>query len=157
MNKQQDISVTPDQALLQDAAASFRTLYINYHACYRKILQSAGLPLGGAQAILSVIHEQQPCSLTAICEILSITKGSCSIMVDKLVKEGLVSRRQREDNRRSVVISLTALGEEVASEELNKELQCIINDFTSLESNELQEIISIASVMEDLLFKVRNA
>jgi DNA-binding MarR family transcriptional regulator len=70
-------------------------------------------PLGltAAQAdALAVIGEAGPLSLKELGELLIAEAGHPSRLVDRLVEAGLVERRAAGDDRRRVVLSLTARG-----------------------------------------------
>ena len=70
-------------------------------------------PLGltGAQAdALTVIRHAQPISLGELGELLIAEAGHPSRLVDRLVAQGLVERRQAGDDRRRIVLSLTPEG-----------------------------------------------
>ena len=73
-------------------------------------------PLGltGAQAdAITVIGQAGPLSLKELGELLIAEAGHPSRMVDRLVEAGLVERRQADDDRRRIVLSLTARGRRV--------------------------------------------
>ena len=73
-------------------------------------------PLGltGAQAdALTVIRQAEPISLRELGDLLIAEAGHPSRLVDRLVAQGLVERRQADDDRRRVVLSLTAAGRQV--------------------------------------------
>ena len=70
-------------------------------------------PLGltGAQAdAITVIAQAGPLSLKELGELLIAEAGHPSRLVDRLVEAGLVERRPAEDDRRRIVLSLTARG-----------------------------------------------
>src|SRR3712207_9474824 len=70
-------------------------------------------PLGltGAQAdALTVIRHAQPISLRELGELLIAEAGHPSRLVDRLVSQGLVERREAPEDRRRIVLSLTPDG-----------------------------------------------
>jgi DNA-binding MarR family transcriptional regulator len=70
-------------------------------------------PLGltGAQAdAITVIAQAGPLSLKELGELLIAEAGHPSRLVDRLVEAGLVERRAADDDRRRIVLSLTARG-----------------------------------------------
>lgn len=70
-------------------------------------------PLGvtGAQAdAITVIGQAGPLALKDLGELLIAEAGHPSRLVDRLVEAGLVDRRGEQDDRRRVVLSLTAKG-----------------------------------------------
>lgn len=70
-------------------------------------------PLGvtAAQAdALVVISQAEPISLKELGDLLIAESGHPSRLVDRLVEAGLVTRRDADDDRRRVVLRLTARG-----------------------------------------------
>jgi DNA-binding MarR family transcriptional regulator len=70
-------------------------------------------PLGltGAQAdALAVIEQAGSLSLKDLGDLLIAEAGHPSRLVDRLVEAGLVERRPAEDDRRRIVLTLTAAG-----------------------------------------------
>jgi DNA-binding MarR family transcriptional regulator len=70
-------------------------------------------PLGltGAQAdALTVIRQAGPLSLKELGELLIAEAGHPSRLVDRLVEAGLVAREPATEDRRRIVLSLTAEG-----------------------------------------------
>jgi len=65
---------------------------------------------------LLTIADRGECSLGDLGRELEIAMSSASQMVDRLVGQGLVHRRQDEENRRQVIIRLTPQGEELIAE-----------------------------------------
>jgi DNA-binding MarR family transcriptional regulator len=57
-------------------------------------------------------HSNSEIMLKDIAQSVRVTPGAASQMVDFLVKKGLVVRRQKEHDRRAVVISLSDVGKE---------------------------------------------
>jgi MarR family transcriptional regulator, organic hydroperoxide resistance regulator len=71
----------------------------------------AALGLTAAQAdALVVIGQAEPLSLKELGDLLIAEAGHPSRLVDRLVEAGLVERRPAGDDRRRVVLSLTAQG-----------------------------------------------
>lgn len=60
---------------------------------------------------LRYIFEKSP-SMKEVADFLSITPPSATSLVDTLIKSGLVERREDENDRRAVKITITKTGEE---------------------------------------------
>jgi DNA-binding MarR family transcriptional regulator len=83
---------------------------------FEKRANDAMRPLGltGAQAdALTVIRQAGPLSLKELGELLIAEAGHPSRLVDRLVEAGLVERTPAEDDRRRIVLELTAKGRRV--------------------------------------------
>ena len=72
--------------------------------------------LTGPQAdALTVLRQAGPLSLKQLGDLLIAEAGHPSRLVDRLVEAGLVERRPAGDDRRRVVLSLTARGRRLES------------------------------------------
>ena len=72
-------------------------------------MQPLGLTAAQADA-LSVIAQAEPLSLKELGELLIAEAGHPSRLVDRMVEAGWVERRAAGEDRRRVVLSLTAAG-----------------------------------------------
>jgi DNA-binding MarR family transcriptional regulator len=80
---------------------------------FERMANEAMRPLGvtGAQAdALTVIGQAGPLSLKELGDLLIAEAGHPSRMVDRLVEAGLVERKAASEDRRRVVLQLTADG-----------------------------------------------
>ena len=86
------------------------------HRALERLMNDAVAPLGvtGLQAdALSVIGQSGEVSLTDLGGLLIAEAGHPSRLVDRLVASGHVERRPSPQDRRRVVLSLTAKGHEL--------------------------------------------
>lgn len=60
--------------------------------------------------VLVLASEHEPLSASAVATALSIHLSSASRLCDRLVRAGLLDRRDRPDNRRQIELTLTASG-----------------------------------------------
>ncbi len=51
-------------------------------------------------------------TVTCLADVMHTTKSNVTAMVDRLIAEGLVTRHQSEEDRRTVVIALTEAGQQ---------------------------------------------
>lgn len=61
--------------------------------------------------IIEAIGMEEPKNMSAIAKALSVTVGTLTIAINNLVKKGYVNRVRSEEDRRVVLISLSAKGE----------------------------------------------
>ncbi|MDI3534859.1 MAG: hypothetical protein PWQ82_1224 [Thermosediminibacterales bacterium] len=66
--------------------------------------------------ILRRIKNNQPCKMGELSSCSSVSFGSMTIMVNKLVEEGLVKRMTSHEDRRVILVSLTEEGEKILKE-----------------------------------------
>jgi DNA-binding MarR family transcriptional regulator len=86
------------------------------HRALERLMNDALAPLGitGLQAdALSVIGQAGEISLKDLGDLLIAEAGHPSRLVDRMVTSGHVERRPSENDRRSVVLSLTAKGHDL--------------------------------------------
>lgn len=65
--------------------------------------------------VLVIISRRGPLNLTTMAEALGVNPSSASRMCDKLTAAGLLSRDDRVDDRRNLVIDLTEKGQSLVS------------------------------------------
>ena len=76
---------------------------------FEKLLLENGLALNGGQGrILFVLWKADRLTVTEIGARTSLAKNTVSIVIDGMVRKGLVERKTNPENRRQSVISLTA-------------------------------------------------
>jgi DNA-binding MarR family transcriptional regulator len=64
--------------------------------------------------ILQTLLMHRESKMNDLARFLGLTKANASGLVDRLVKKGLIARRQGKDDRRVVIVYLTAKGQKVA-------------------------------------------
>lgn len=60
--------------------------------------------------VIEAIGKGQPKNMTAVAKALAVTTGTLTISVNSLVKKGYVERMRSEEDRRVVLVTLTAKG-----------------------------------------------
>ena len=64
--------------------------------------------------ILQALLVHRRSRMNDLARYLGLTKANASGLVDRLVKKGLIARRQGKDDRRVVIVYLTAKGQKIA-------------------------------------------
>lgn len=90
---------------------------------------------------LEMIVENEGISQAVLTEKMFRTKGSTSVMVDKLIEKGLVSREKSESDRRYSVLVPTEKGREVNQAHINRDMEhaSIVAESIDLCEEELKE------------------
>lgn len=70
---------------------------------------------------LKTIAQNEGISQTELSDLMFRTKGATSIMVDKLVEKGLVSRQREDLDQRRYLLSVTELGRQVHARHLARD------------------------------------
>jgi DNA-binding MarR family transcriptional regulator len=100
----QEPLTTPDLAILVVGAAHALGVRL------RRELNAAGFPVRQAHGyVLRALHER-PLSLTALAELLGVSKQAAGQVVDEMVELGLVDRRPDPHDRRAKLLALTRRG-----------------------------------------------
>jgi DNA-binding MarR family transcriptional regulator len=103
-DRQVHLTSSPDLAILLVAAA---------HAVSARLvreLTAAGFPVRPAHGyVLRALHER-PLTLTALADLLGVTKQAAAPVVDEMAGLGLVERRPDPADRRAKLLALTAAG-----------------------------------------------
>lgn len=75
---------------------------------FEKLLLESGIEISGGQGrILFVLWREPPLTISEISRKTSLAKNTVSIVVDGMVKKGILEREINPDNRRQTMISLT--------------------------------------------------
>lgn len=93
---------------------------------FDRLLQQNGIEISGGQGrILFLLWKQDHLTMTEISCQTSLAKNTITVVIDGMVKKGIVLREQNPENRREMIISLTdrarALREkyELVSQQMN--------------------------------------
>jgi len=86
-----------------------------WNAVDARLRSETGVPLGTFNVLL-VVESTEGCRVNDIAEKLAITVGGASQAVDRIEQKGLCKRQQDSADRRSPIVSLTALGTRKLSE-----------------------------------------
>lgn len=117
-----------------EAAEELRYLILAAQREGNRVLAQGLRPLGltpSQSEVLRVIQGHQPLTLREVGELLVCDSGqSPSRLVDKLVEKGYIDRAVAENDRRSVVLSLTEAGHGVCEQVIavENELYTLINE-----------------------------
>src|SRR6476660_7433668 len=79
---------------------------------YRPLLDELGLTYP-QYLVMLVLWEHGPTTVKGLAESLQLDYGTLSPLLKRLAAAGLVERRRRSEDERSVEISLTSAGEEL--------------------------------------------
>lgn len=81
---------------------------------------------------LEILGQQSPLRMKELAAKMGVTTGTLTVNIDRLEKQGLVARIPHETDRRSILVTLTAAGEELFREHhdhhlhLTRELQAAL-------------------------------
>ncbi|USB32463.1 MarR family transcriptional regulator [Paenibacillus sp. YPG26] len=109
-----------------------------------EIMVHRELGLTGPQFhMLGLISKEKSCNISYLAEKLDVKPSAITVMIDRLVQSNYVARRHDEQDRRAVLVSVTAQGEEVLKEARKKSREIIKYYFSHLDANELDTLVRV--------------
>lgn len=132
----------------------FLHTYITYHTCYRKLFPEEEAFTRAQMKMLGALRVQGKCSLKKLCAILSISHPNGSIMIEKLVKQGLVCRIPNTVDRRKIFLSLTPEGQKIAEGLWENEVVAYDQHFKIFSKKEMEQLAGALAEVDRLLKKI---
>ncbi len=102
--------------------------------CYRPLLDSIGLTYS-QYAVMLVLWERESVTLGLLCARLQLDTGTLSPLLKRLEAEGLLVRRRRAEDERTVQLTLTERGRGLRDEAVA--IQARVQEVTGLRPTEL--------------------
>lgn len=97
----------------------------------------------GQFSIMEVLHKNGESSIGNVQETILMTGGNIPVIVNNLIKKGLLVRKQDEADRRRYLLSLTDAGNNLISNVIPEHDALIKEFFSSVGSNEKNTLINI--------------
>ena len=91
--------------------------------------------------LLAFLTEQIECNASMVGEAMHITSGSVTSLTERLVQRGLIERKNRPDDRRVVMFSLTKAGQDKFEEVRQKQLERLFWLFDKMGLEKTQQLI----------------
>lgn len=76
-----------------------------------EVVNLSGAKLLALQSIVSADETVALVTVTCLADVMNTTKSNVTAMVDRLIADGLVTRKQSDEDRRTVIIALTEEGQ----------------------------------------------
>ena len=106
--------------------------------------------------VLWHITKAQPVNMSYLHKKMYIANSTLTIIVDKLVEEGLVKRYRNPDDRRVVLLELTESGNQLLCKMLNIRQSFLEKAIVKLDSDQQNVLIELLSTILDNLEKSLN-
>jgi DNA-binding MarR family transcriptional regulator len=103
-------------------------------ACYRQGLEDLGLTYS-QYAVMLVLWEQEAVTMGSLCDQLHLDSGTLSPLLKRLEKQGLLTRRRRPEDERTLEITPPAEG--FALRERAREVQREVERATGMDGHEV--------------------
>src|SRR6476660_9028623 len=105
----------PDFVLDEQLCFALHTASRAMTGCYRPLLDGIGLTYS-QYAVMLVLWEHESVSLGTLCARVQLDTGTLSPLLKRLEAEGLLVRRRRAEDERTVQLTLTERGRAVRAE-----------------------------------------
>jgi MarR family transcriptional regulator for hemolysin len=100
-------------------------------------------------AMIAVISRRPGLTQRAIAESLEISEASAGRLVDRLCAEGLLERREKDDDRRARAVYLTSAAEPIQAKLTDLARQYEELMFKGFDTNELDTLIDYLTRIHD--------
>ena len=141
---------------MREAALLLHQAVFSIDKCEDKLFREVEVSPKQYSALAAIKHLQDPVTPTDVANWLDRNTNSITLMIDRLEREGLVTRARDLKDRRSLRISITEKGLEAfrrgskPRRELPREIMSCLNP------EELQELNRLLSKVLDKTYEVRN-
>lgn len=113
-------------------------------------LQSSGLTPPQFY-ILKILSHYGTARATELAKIMYVKPSAITVMIDRLIDQELVLRYHDKNDRRVVVIELTAKGKDVVEEAMTARNQHIAKYFSQLEVQEREDLLRLFEKLEAII------
>ena len=100
---------------------------------------------------LEILGQQSPLRMKELAAKMGVTTGTLTVNVDRLTKQGLVTRIPHETDRRSILVALTPAGEELYREHHEHHLHLTRELQAALTPDETRQFAAILSKLTQAL------
>ena len=105
---------------------------------------------------LLILYTENNSSMTQICRMMNMEKGSFSSVVDGLINKNLVLRERDKKDRRKVHIQLTDSGSSLVENEIENIRIRLEDKLDILSSEDLKQFIWAIEVLNDITNKLQG-
>lgn len=102
---------------------------------------------------IDYVSRKSKVKMTELAKVLSIKMSSATVLVDRLIREKLLSRARDEADRRLVWVSATPKGKKLISEVLEQKRNSIKQLFGVLTEEERRQYLGVLRKVKDHILK----
>jgi DNA-binding MarR family transcriptional regulator len=100
------------------------------------------------------IHYNQDCNISQISEELGVTTAASSQLLDRLVQQGLIARRENPHDRRHKQLVLTERGRQILTESTVARQQWLYQLVDRLSVEEMEQIIQALELITERMKEI---
>ncbi|MBM7564082.1 MarR family winged helix-turn-helix transcriptional regulator [Paenibacillus sacheonensis] len=110
------------------------------------------LSLGNGQiSVLMYLNQIKTCKVNDVAKFLGVTSGAATGLTDKLVALELIERTRQEEDRRVVLLTLTAKGKAIVGQIWNQRKAWFTGIVGQLEESQLDVVLEAFKLLYDLI------
>ena len=126
-----------------------RTLFRNREGYHRN-------PLSSEFRVLGILMRNEDMPISRIGSWMRVSKPNMTTVIDKLISEEKVKRKQDPTDRRIVKISLTKTGREYMRKCRNEMHEAVKKELSSLSSEEIDSLLNSLETIRHILSKINE-
>jgi len=137
----------------------WRGLYQTYtllKQCEDQIIEEHGLTTEKYAILVTMSYLDEPARITDIARWLERSTNSISMIVDRMVKAGLVTRRRDTRDRRVVYVSFTSKGENALKPSSREMFKTVQEHVSSLSQGDRRALLNLLSTLRYGILKCIN-
>ena len=104
--------------------------------------------------VLFILFYKKDQSLKDLAHLLAVSTSNLSIMIESMVKEGLVNREQDKQDRRKIVLNLSEKGKDKFKKEKGRLVKKISKWISELSEEEKDKFLNSCDILVEQLSKV---
>jgi DNA-binding MarR family transcriptional regulator len=124
--------------------------------CENKVLGKLGLTIEQHSVLLAVRYIEDPVTPTEVSQWLDRNRNSVSLIVDRMVKAGLIDRIRDLRDRRSVRLTITDKGKEALDMSMVAGWELVQEILSQLSEDELRGLITLLEKVRETSFEYLN-
>lgn len=105
--------------------------------------------------VLKMLEMEGQINLTGLCRYIQLRKNSCSELLDRMMKDDLISRLPSDSDRRMTYFSLTERGKQAVNEFEDMMAERLAGWFQGLSEPEVAGFISALTTLIELSRKIK--
>lgn len=102
-------------------------------------------------AIMTILEREKEANMTDLAKAMEVTTSAMTGVVDRLVRDGYVSRSHDTKDRRIIHIKLTAKGTKIAHTAIEDRKKATIKMFSMISQEEREKYLSILEHIKEHL------
>jgi DNA-binding MarR family transcriptional regulator len=102
-------SQKPSSHIVLDVLQQFRLIYGSMRQYFRLVEERCGMP-GSQMWVLQEVERTPEIGINELAARMGVHQSTCSLLVDKLVAQGCLSKRKRQGDQRRVGLCLAPAG-----------------------------------------------